>query len=173
MFTEKKLPVSDLLAELSSVSYYKEKLRLAAGTYRVIEHDGEVNYAVRDYLHGESWYSEDEYQAALSERLQQAYLDQQQAFEPEDEEELMESWDNAMIRQEGQRLADEIPDDRDIDKPVKTLGDLLRAQMRTADQEHIEADDMAEAEYENHRSELSAFNQHSSEQLDQVMGVNK
>lgn len=191
---EKKLPVSEVLDELSSVEYYKEKFQLGAGTYRVIEHDGEVNYAVRNSYRGESWYSEEEYQTAMSDRARHDYLDQQLMFEPDDEEELMDSWDNAMIHQEGERLADEISmadhdefrridphdlandDDRvdddhlivEMSKPGKTLGELLREHLDNT-RPHIEADDLSEAEYENHRTELCAYNQQSSEQLDRAM----
>ena len=97
----------------------------------------------------------------------------------------MDSWDNAMIHQEGERLADEISmagddefrrvdDDQlivEMSSPGKTLGELLREHMVAIARPHIEADDMSEAEYENHRSELGAFNQRSSEQLDHAMAT--
>lgn len=213
MNREKKLPVSDVLAEMNSVEYYNGKSKLGAGTYSVIEYDGEINYVSRNGFGGESWYSEEEYQAALADRSRDDYLHQQMMFEPEDEEELMDSWDNAMIHQEGERLADEISmagddefrrvdphvfaedngfgcevehtdedivnDDRvdddqlivEMSSPGKTLGELLREHMVAIARPHIEADDMSEAEYENHRSELGAFNQRSSEQLDHAMAT--
>lgn len=195
MNREKKLPVSDVLAELNSVKFYQEKSQLVAGTYRVIEHDGEINYAVLNDFHGESWYSEEEYEHAVSENYRDAYLDQQLMFDPDDAEELMDSWDNAMISQEGERLADEISmadhdefrridphdlanDDDRVDNdhlivemaaPVKTLGDLLREHRANEARQHIEADDLTETEYENHKRELGTFNQRSSEQLDHAM----
>lgn len=188
MNDEMKLPVSEVLAELNSVEFYQTKSQLGAGTYRVTEHDGEINYAVLNDFHGESWYSEEEYEHAMSESFRDAYLEQQLMFEPDDAEELMDSWDNAMIRQEGERLADEHSaanlegwdgtikpcdgglDDLIVDttKPVKSLGDLLREHM-TNTRPHFGADDLTEAEYENHRSALGASNQHSSEQLDRAM----
>lgn len=185
MNVEKKLPVSDVLAEMNSVEYYNGKSKLGAGTYSVIEYDGEINYVSRNGFGGESWYSEEEYQAALADRSRDDYLHQQMMFEPEDEEELMDSWDNAMIHQEGERLADEISmagddefrrvdDDQlivEMSSPGKTLGELLREHMVAIARPHIEADDMSEAEYENHRSELGAFNQRSSEQLDHAMAT--
>lgn len=193
MDNQKKLPVTHVLAELSYLEFYNSKRKLENGAYRVIEHDGEVNYAIRGYYKID-WYSEDEYLNALQHA---SYCRRQDdfTFDDNDSEELMDSWDNAMISQEGERLADEISmadhdefrridphdfandDDRvdddhlvvEMAAPVKTLGELLREHWISEGRPHIEADDLSEAEYENHKRELGTFNQRSSEQLDRAM----
>lgn len=168
-------PTSDILAKLDCVQFYKERSKLAAGTYQIIEHDGEINYAVV-YGHGTiDWYSKAAYERALNNV--NVRPDAQLGFDADDRKELMDSWDTAMARQEDQRLCDEIclagddvemtatktfgdafhrdhdefrrvdphdfanDDDRvedehlivEMSKPGKTIGDLLREAMATAE----------------------------------------
>lgn len=244
MKNQKKLPVSHVIAELGFLEFHQQKRTLDSGTYRVIEHDGEINYAVLGDGRGlcnftVSWYDEDEYATATQ---YAAYNRRQDEFTFEDAEEPMDSWDQAMINAEDERLADEISmadhdEFRRVDAldfagyhnfnqmvmdsapvtdtaayddslnasaevaSVKTIGDLLREHMNRhpADEvgyesstqaeydaavaqrngytqtpmfnerPFIEADDLTEAEFENHRAELAEFNKRSSEQLDKAM----
>lgn len=63
----------DIFAEMDSVEFYKTKGSLQAGTYKIIEHDGEVNYCVLDgRFGGEKWYDEgelEEYEQELHKEL--------------------------------------------------------------------------------------------------------
>lgn len=106
----KKMAPTKVLAELSFLEFHQQKGKLEGGTYRVVEHDGEINYAVLGECHGTlvfdiDWYTEDEY---ISYGEDDARLNAIMDFDPDLDEDLMDSWDNAMISQEGERLADEI-----------------------------------------------------------------
>lgn len=50
----------DCQAEMDSVEFYKTKSGLARGTYKIIEHDGEVNYCELNGYGKETWRSERE-----------------------------------------------------------------------------------------------------------------
>lgn len=150
----KKMAPTKVLAELSFLEFHQQKGKLESGTYRVVEHDGEINYAVLGTCRGTlifdiDWYTEDEY---ISYGEADARLNAIMDFDPDLDEDLMDSWDYAMGRETDTRLADEISmadhdefrrvsaedfandDDRvddehlivEMSKPGKTLGELLR-----------------------------------------------
>lgn len=110
--TSKKLPLSQFIAELDYLEFYQTKTRSVEGTYRVIEEDGTINYcAIAHAPFRESWYSDSEYQdwTVMGHRVMDV-------FDRDLEEDLMDSWDVAMIAEEGRRLADEIPfEDHDLE----------------------------------------------------------
>lgn len=115
----KLFPSSKVEAELNYLEFHNTKGTLANGTYRVIEADGDVSYAVLGDCRGTlffdiKWFTEAEYESAIQE---QAYDQRQDAFFERDlEEELMDSWDIAMVAEEGRRRADEIPfEDHDLE----------------------------------------------------------
>jgi hypothetical protein len=150
----KKMAPTKVLAELNFLEFHQQKGQLECGTYRVVEHDGEINYAVLGQCRGTlvfdiDWYTEDEY---ISYGEDDARLNAIMDFDPDLDEELMDSWDRAMHRETDNRLADEIAmadhdefrrvsaedfandDDRvddehlivEMSRPGKTLGELLR-----------------------------------------------
>jgi hypothetical protein len=110
--TNKKLPLSNFIAELNYLEFYQSKTRSAEGTYRVIEEDDTINYCVIAHApFRESWYSDTEYQdwTVTGHRVMDV-------FDRDLEEDLMDSWDIAMIAEEGRRRADEIPfEDHDLE----------------------------------------------------------
>lgn len=158
MATKRKLPVSEVLAELDYLEFHKQKGQLANGTYRVIEHDGEINFAVLGDFRGTllfdiDWYSEAEYESARAEQASYDRLDMQMMFDDEDHEQLMDSWDEAMHRDhdEFRRVdahdfandddrVDAVDIERALDNDLdanrvepKTLGELLRESMVSGD----------------------------------------
>jgi hypothetical protein len=149
---------------MDCVEFYKTQKTLASGTYQITEHDGEINYAVVDRYSNVKWYSQREYDLAIEQGIhdqdQDARLDAIMRFDDDDlDEQLMESWDIAMHRQDDTRKADEIAmadhdefrrvdahdfandDDRvedeqlivEMSNPGKTLGELLRESMSRPD----------------------------------------
>lgn len=113
-------PSRDIQAAMDSVEFYKTQKLLQPGTYQITEHDGEINFATVDRYSNVKWYSQWEYdltvEHAIHEQQQSDRLDAIMRFDPEDQEDLMDSWDNAMIAEEGRRRADEIPfDDHDLE----------------------------------------------------------
>lgn len=142
---ERKMAPGPVLSELSYLEFHREKSKLANGTYRVIEHDGEINYAVLGDFRGLSmfdldWYTEDEY---IGYRESDSRLNSIMDFDPDLDEDLMDSWDFAMGRSDNVVVA-EVATAEDGFKVEKSLGDILR--------EHIQADtrSMDDTQYAEH-----------------------
>lgn len=113
-------PSRDIQAEMDCVEFYKTQKQLPSGTYQITEHDGEINYATVDRYSNVKWYSQWEYdltiEQTIHEQQQSDRLDAIMGFDLDDQEDLMDSWDNAMIAEEGRRRADEIPfEDHDLE----------------------------------------------------------
>lgn len=153
------IPSTDIRGEMDSVEFYRTRKTLISGTYQITEHDGEINYAVVDHYSNVKWYSQREYDLAIEQGIhdqdQDARLDAIMMFDADDQEDLMDSWNDAMHRDhdEFRRVDshdfandddridaavdafDERALDNDLDAnrvPGKTLGELLRESMMTS-----------------------------------------
>jgi hypothetical protein len=97
---------------MDSVEFYRTRKTLISGTYQITEHDGEINYAVVDRYSNVKWYSQREYDLAIEQGIhdqdQDARLDAIMMFDDDLDQQLMDSWDIAMHRQDDTRKADEI-----------------------------------------------------------------
>lgn len=156
---ETRMAPGKVEAELSYLEFHKQKSSLANGTYRVVEHDGEINYAVLGDCRGLlwfdlDWYTEDEY---ISYHETDAQLNAIMDFDPDLDEELMDSWDIAMHRapdasfddaQFGQLITDQVKQvpvfQIDIATEPKTLGEILREYQGT------DVRQMSEGQYAEH-----------------------
>lgn len=144
-------PSNAVHAEVDFLEFHNTKGTLQNGTYRVVEADGDISYAVLGDLRGTlwfdiKWFTEAEYESAIQE---QAYNQSQDdaldaimrsadGIDEDDREELMNSWNEALV-DKAQKLTSEWLDNHDgayveIQEP-KTLGELLREAMATPDPE--------------------------------------
>lgn len=86
---------------------FNNKTGLASGTYRVTEHDGDVNYAAYEITSNwgtgtTTWFSQSEYYERLE---MQEYGSGIQDYDLDLDEDLLDSWDAAMHRQNDKHLS--------------------------------------------------------------------
>lgn len=111
----KLTPSRDIHAQVGYLEFYNTKAKAMAGTYEVVEADGEINYAVLNGFGAEEWFSKDEYELALTEQDDtNEDLDRSwEIFNQDDREELMDSWD-AVVMADSNGLEVEQHEDGDI-----------------------------------------------------------
>ena len=93
-------PSRDVHAEVGFVEFHNTKATLPRGTYRVIEADGDISYAVLGEYRGTlvfdiKWFTEAEYETAIYDQVLAARNDCD-FFDDRDGEELMDSWNEAI-----------------------------------------------------------------------------
>lgn len=148
----RKMAPGPVLSELNYLEFHREKGKLENGTYRVIEHDGEINYVVLGDCRGLlmfdiDWYTEDEY---IDYRESDSRLNAIMDFDPDLDEDLMDSWDIAMHQPIGVSFPLDQHNTRDHSdyaikgSDTKTLGEILR-EFKGTDVRHI-----VEAQYAEH-----------------------
>ena len=139
MRNKKKMAPGEVLAEMSYLEFFNNKGKLANGTYRVIEEDGEINYAVLGDFRGLmifdlDWYGEDEYLAFRESDRTMDWSLEDNYFDEADREELMDSFDRAM-RPNTDGMGDDCSpalleaQAKKYPASEKTLGELLREQL--------------------------------------------
>lgn len=160
-------PSRDVHAEVGFLEFHNTKGTLQKGTYRVIEADGDISYAVLGDFRGTlwfdiKWFTEAEYESAIQEQVynqrQEDALDDIMRsgddFDDDDREELMDSWTDAMHR------------DHDEQRRFNSVDNGFGVEV-----EHEEDGDITDTEFNQMVGEVYERNEEESSAFDKRMTV--